>query len=72
MKRFYLSLKRNQHVADITNRCLRHPRSKRFSMTSFTEEAKACVLPRKWLMSSALRALDIPLSFTPEMFYHVK
>jgi len=24
MKRLYLSLKRHQHVADITNRCLRH------------------------------------------------
>jgi hypothetical protein len=25
MKSFYLSLMRHQHVADITNRCLRHP-----------------------------------------------
>ena len=26
MQRFHLSLERHQHVADITNRCLRHPR----------------------------------------------
>ena len=32
MQRFYLSLKRHQHVADITNRCLRRPaRASRFS-----------------------------------------
>jgi hypothetical protein len=43
MRRFYLSLKRHQHVADITNRCLRHPRDERIE-TNPPVEAVGCII----------------------------